>query len=234
MSLCKHHFETHSCEGSASINENYEQILRDSPRILTTGKEFIDLILAILLLLLVFALRPAIDGHFSLNYVLILGIIIAPAFILHELAHKYAAMYFNKFARFALIKPMTIITVIVAFFGYGIAGPGGTFILGDSDDREKGIFAAAGPAINIILSLLFYLFILFLPPLQILGFQHLWVLKYSIFINSFLGLFNLIPFGLLDGKKVITWSKLSWILLIIANGAGFMYSFDILSLPSFN
>ncbi|MCY3410769.1 MAG: hypothetical protein INQ03_03940 [Candidatus Heimdallarchaeota archaeon] len=205
----------------------YELHLRNNPGILTTGRESLDLLIAFVLLFLVFGFRPLLGGDQSIPSVILLTAIIAPAFILHEMAHKYAAIFFGKYARFALIKQMTIITLIVAGLGFGIAGPGATMVLGKSTERERGIFAAAGPATNFLLSLISIILIVLLPPFQILGFSLIFILKFSIFLNSFLALFNLIPVSMLDGKKVITWSKSVWLLLVVINLAMYMYAADI-------
>jgi Zn-dependent protease len=35
------------------------------------------------------------------------------------------------------------------------------------------------------------------------------------FINLFLGAFNMIPFGNLDGSKILKWNPLVWVVMII-------------------
>ncbi|ENO12473.1 Peptidase family M50, partial [Thermoplasmatales archaeon SCGC AB-539-C06] len=35
------------------------------------------------------------------------------------------------------------------------------------------------------------------------------------FVNVFLGVFNLIPFGPLDGKKILRWNAIAWAFLLI-------------------
>jgi Zn-dependent protease len=37
---------------------------------------------------------------------------------------------------------------------------------------------------------------------------------YGAAINAFMALFNLIPFGVLDGLKVFRWNRLVWIVLL--------------------
>ncbi len=209
--------------------KEYEQYLRANPEVLTTGKESLDLIIASSLLFLVFGLRPLLSGGQGLYTAIILTLIIAPAFILHELSHKYTAIYFGKYARFTLIRQMTILTVVVAVIGFGIAGPGATMIMGKSSKRENGIFAAAGPAMNFLISVLLYVLILIVPEFIILGVTFVQILKLGIYINAFFALFNLIPISLLDGKKILSWNILVWGMLVILNIFAFIYSSNILS-----
>jgi Zn-dependent protease len=38
---------------------------------------------------------------------------------------------------------------------------------------------------------------------------------YGFFVNTWLGLFNLIPFGIFDGIKIYRWNKQVWIGLLV-------------------
>lgn len=206
--------------------EEYEMYLRSNPQVLTTGRESLDLILGFLLIAFVFGFRPLIDGDRSMIFVLLLTLIIGPAFILHELAHKYAAIHYGKYARFTLIRQMAYLTLLFGFLGFGIAGPGATMIVGRSNERETGIFAAAGPATNFVLASLGVMMTLIVPNSYIpsIGENLHWVFYLIIFINSFLALFNLIPVSLLDGRKIKTWNQQAWILLIVLNLFTFFYA----------
>ncbi len=200
--------------------DEYELYLRSNPQVLTTGRESVDLMGAMLMIAFVFGFQPILTGSRTINYVILLVLVISPAFILHEMGHKYAAIYYKKYARFTLIRQMFFITFLVGLIGFGIVAPGATMIIGNSTKRESGIFAAAGPAVNFVLAVLSYMTILLTPDAFLSFFQMglheiLWL---SIFINSLLGLFNLIPFGMLDGKKITAWSNEVWILLVILNG----------------
>jgi Zn-dependent protease len=44
------------------------------------------------------------------------------------------------------------------------------------------------------------------------------------YINSSLALFNLIPFGIFDGAKVLRWNKYVWIGAVIVAGLLFLYT----------
>ena len=200
--------------------DEYELYLRSNPQVLTTGRESVDLMGALLMLAFVFGFQPILTGTRTVSYVIMPTMVIAPAFILHEMGHKYAAIYFKKYARFTLIRQMFFLSFLVGLIGFGIAGPGATMIIGNSTKRESGIFSAAGPAVNFVLAVLSYLIILLTPNVFLsffeMGLHEIFWL--SIFINSALGLFNLIPFAMLDGKKITAWSSEVWLLLVILNG----------------
>jgi len=51
------------------------------------------------------------------------------------------------------------------------------------------------------------------------------VFYYAAFFNFQLGLFNMLPFGPLDGRNIIKWKPAIWTLLFIALGGflGFIY-----------
>lgn len=209
--------------------EMYEQHLRANPQVLTTGRESLDLLAALGLLFLVFGLRPILFDENGMNRALLLTITIAPAFILHELAHKYAAMYYGKYARFTLVRQMTMITILVAFLGFGVAGPGATMIMGRSNKKETGIFSAAGPGVNLLLAIISFGLIFILPEFYIFGVTIYQVLQLSMYINSFLALFNLIPVSLLDGRKIFKWNVAVWIGLVLSNIYLFIISSSIIS-----
>lgn len=200
--------------------DEYEFHLRSNPQVLTTGKESLDLLGALLMLAFVFGFQPVYSGRESFGYVILLTLVIAPAFILHEMGHKYAAIYYKKYARFVLSRQMFFLSFLFGVIGFPMAAPGVTMIIGNSSKREMGIFAAAGPAVNFVLSVLSYIIFLLTSNVYVSFLQtglHE-ILLQSIFINSLLGLFNLLPFGMLDGKKITAWSNEVWIFLVILNG----------------
>jgi Zn-dependent protease len=200
-------------------DEEYEGFLRMNPRILTTGRESLDLLLGMALIAWVFGFQPLRLGLRTWQYVVVLTMIIGPAFILHELAHKYMAIRYGKYARFALIRQMAAFTFFAGLLGIPIAGPGATMILGRSTERESGIFSAAGPATNFVLASLSYILFLTAPAIDIPSISQTlpWIFILSTFINGVLGVFNLLPFGSLDGAKIMNWNFRLWVLLIALN-----------------
>ncbi len=132
-------------------------------------------------------------------------------FLLHELAHKFAAQHYGCVAEFRAFDQMLYIAVgLAALVGFIIAAPGAVMISGHITRKENGIISAAGPLINFILGLIF-LGLMFLFPdsltmtsVGLIGFQ----------INFWLGLFNMIPFGNFDGKKIWDWNNYVWIAMV--------------------
>ena len=130
------------------------------------------------------------------------------AFLLHELAHKIAAVNYGQPAEFRADYSMLFLAIMSATLGFIFAAPGAVHHYGNPTKREHGHIAIAGPAINLVLAAVF-LPVYFggiglnLGLLILLG-------QLGIIVNLFLAAFNLVPFGPLDGKTVIAWSKPVW------------------------
>ncbi|MBT3691295.1 peptidase M50 [Candidatus Woesearchaeota archaeon] len=122
-------------------------------------------------------------------------------FLLHEIGHKYVAQKYNFWAEFRSSDRMLMFAILLALFTPIIfAAPGAVMINGYYMTKEKnGKISAAGPLVNLVLAILFIVLIL-------AGINNL-LTGYGAFINSLIALFNLIPFGNLDGKKILTWNK---------------------------
>ncbi len=127
-------------------------------------------------------------------------------FIFHELAHRYTAIHFGAHAEYRMWPNMLLLAAgFSLFFGFVFAAPGAVYIFGKNISRkENGLISLAGPATNIFISILFLLFFFYFQGM--LSELFLWVA----YINFFLGLFNLLPIGPLDGGKVFKWSPMIW------------------------
>jgi len=133
--------------------------------------------------------------------VAILSIAFTASFLLHELAHKFSAQHFNLWAEFRLTLQGALITLISIFLPFKLISPGAVMIAGSGTRETVGKTAIAGPITNLVLATTFSM----VAPLS-----HLfWVVD---FINAFLAVFNLIPFGVMDGLKVFMWNKLVWVI----------------------
>lgn len=119
-------------------------------------------------------------------------------FLLHELGHKFVAQKYKCWAEFRSFDQMIIIAIITAFLGVVFAAPGAVMIRGHITNEKYGKIAAAGPIINYILAILFLISQLVYPNL---------VSLYGFIINAWLGLFNMLPFGMFDGAKILRWNK---------------------------
>lgn len=133
-------------------------------------------------------------------------------FFFHEMSHKFMAQKFGLWAEYRLFPIGLILALGLAIFtGVVFAAPGAVMFMGDSRHHETGKIAVAGPLSNIIIAFitfpLFY-FVFFETQFGALfGFICL--------INALLAVFNLLPFGPLDGVKVVKWNATIWLLLFI-------------------
>ena len=130
-------------------------------------------------------------------------------FLLHELAHKVVAVRFGQVAAFRAEYGLLFLTVVSAFAGFLFAAPGAVVHRGRITDRENGLIALAGPVTNLLLVALFL-------PLALAGPGLLGTVgTQGLFINLLLAGFNMIPFGPLDGRKVLAWSLPVYLLVAV-------------------
>jgi len=155
-----------------------------------------------------------------------LGII--TAFFFHELSHKFMAQKHGLWSEFRMFPMGLLLALFLSIFtGFVFAAPGAVMFRGDSRTFETGRIAASGPLANIVIAAItlpLYLFVFYETSFigEIVGFICL--------INAFLATFNLLPFGPLDGKKIIRWNVNVWILLFIIAVASTMIIFPRFSL----
>jgi len=147
---------------------------------------------------------------------------IAPAFVLHEIGHKIVAKYYGCWAEFrADPKGLQTGILISAILGFIFMSPGAVIVAGMVSKKQNGHIAIAGPLVNLFLFLIgiplgLLLFILGgitdpIAPLTSSGISLKGVgymlVTWWLGANAFLGLFNMIPWGPLDGLKVKGWSE---------------------------
>lgn len=153
---------------------------------------------------------------------IIAAITVGLGFLLHELGHKIIAQRYGCFAEFRSFDQMLFLAVLMAYFaGIVFAAPGAVMISGPVGVRRNGKISAAGPIVNLVLALAFLWFLLMKPGgiLAIIAF-------YGFFINSWLALFNMLPFGNFDGRKILRWNKTVYgVMVAIALGFMFLQNF---------
>ena len=147
----------------------------------------------------------------------ILSIAFTLSFLLHELAHKFSAQYFNLWAEFRLTMQGALITLISVFLPFKLISPGAVMIAGSGTIDTVGKTAVSGPVTNIIIATICILLAPFTPLLMIVA-----------FINTLLAVFNLIPFGILDGLKVFKWNKTVWLVTFAVAAILIAYTYGTL------
>ncbi len=146
-------------------------------------------------------------------------------FLLHELSHKVVAQKYNYKAEFRSFDEMLFLAIIMSFFGFVIAAPGAVMIQTKFYDKSKnGKISVAGPLMNLILAGLFLILLIILTgsfssvlTMKSLGISRILelpllqsTLLIGFLVNSWLALFNMVPFWMFDGAKIFKWNKIIW------------------------
>lgn len=159
------------------------------------------------------------------TFLVLSSIVLTTSFFAHELAHKIVAQRKGLWAEFRLIFTgviLTLLSIISPFFK--IISPGAVMISGFIDRETIGKISIAGPATNILLSTIF-LAALFLLPQHALASL---IFVFGAVFNAWIALFNLIPFGILDGFKIFLWNKKIWVLAFAASLALTVISYSFI------
>jgi Zn-dependent protease len=191
------------------------------------AKELRDLVISAFVLALAFGI--ALSGGFRAFQqtgvlVLVVGMALGAVslgFVFHELAHRLVARRFNCFAEYVMWPMGLMVALGFSLFGFVFAAPGAVMIYprattggAISLSREKGgLISLAGPVTNIGLAVVFLVLDAIQPVL---------LFTLGAYINTWLALFNLIPFGPLDGAKIFRWNKGLWLIAIAGAGGLFV------------
>ncbi|MBO7519075.1 site-2 protease family protein [Methanobrevibacter sp.] len=181
-----------------------------------TGKEIRDLIISFIVIALGFTILYS-NGDYS-NIGLVFPIVmigVGAGFIFHELGHKFVAMHYGYYAEYELWPTGLIIALVSSFFGFIFAAPGAVVIYSNGMEKKtNGIISIAGPIVNIILGLIFFLILVSLGDFAYTETGYLVALTCVLGtrINFFLAAFNLLPIPPLDGSKVMAWSVPVWLI----------------------
>ena len=202
------------------FNNKWEESSYEPERLFKFSKsEIIQILIAIGVLTIAFsfALTPGIplsNIPFALSNIPKAFLAIFTAFFCHELGHKFLGQKYGYWSEFRMYPMGLLLALFLGLFtGFVFAAPGAVTIMGHPNKDEYGKISAIGPTINISLAAVFYLLTISTlttsTPLIILE-----IFVFIAFINAFLGFFNLLPFGPLDGMKIFRWRKEVWISLM--------------------
>ena len=172
------------------------------------------LIISFVILYITGALDTVIREGRIPNELLINLFVIGISFFAHELSHKFIAIKYGARAYYRLSKEALFFMLISVIIGFPILATGAVFWWGEATASQgiRGRVSASGPITNFILAGLFLslqgigLF-LEIPKIIYIGLVGVW-------FNVFIGVFNLIPIGVLDGAKVLAWDPTIWISLV--------------------
>jgi Zn-dependent protease len=126
----------------------------------------------------------------------------APAIILHELAHKFTAMYFGLSAEFNAAYTWLFVGILLKIFSFPFIFfvPGYVAITGAAPPLSFAITALAGPTLNLGL---------WLASRQLvrknLLVNYTNILLLTSKINMFLFIFNMLPIPGFDGYNFLNW-----------------------------
>ena len=219
--------EFHDCPGlynetrntfnpRSSSRTNYDYIPRQSKvrnRFYFSQEELKHLVIGLGVILLL----PIMSSGFMSNpliYVVSIMLVYAAAFLIHEISHKFAAQRYGYWAEFRTNQIGILLTIMSLFSPFKIVAPGAVVISGLMYGEDYGKISLAGPISNIIQAIIF-LALRFVMPQYSLWW---WVAVNAIEINTILAIFNLIPFGIFDGEKIIKWDWRIWLATIACAG----------------
>lgn len=170
-------------------------------------KELFELFYAWVLISLAFSI--ALFREDFLEVFFLSFVCVGLGFLLHELAHKFTAIKFGVEARFHADNKMLVFALITSFLGIILASPGYVKLKGFFNEKISGIVAFFGPFTNLVLALFFLPLSFFEGYLGVFG-------QFGFFVNSYLGLFNMVPIDPFDGRKIWVWSKFYYLVLAIS------------------
>lgn len=197
-------------QGAGSTLNSISRMLR----IKTSRTEILHLLIATLLIT---GVGLSLNGYRFISWQFLA--IFVSAFLVHELAHKFLAQYYGGWAEFRAYMWGLIITAISALpmMPFKFIAPGAVQI-GISDRRRFGRVALIGPLSNLVMGFSFLALSLSLN-------QYSPYFAVGASFNGWIALFNLMPFGILDGQKIFDWNKVVWGIAMAAASGLFIVAY---------
>jgi Zn-dependent protease len=196
-----------------STNSSYLNSLLKAMKIKSSKTELLHLSIATLL---VMAVGLSFNHYRYISWQFLA--IFVTAFLIHELAHKFLAQYYGSWAEFRAQLYGLIITAISALpiMPFKFIAPGAVMV-GLSDKNKFGRVALIGPMTNLIMGFGFLMSSYLFPysPYMYVGAS----------FNAWIAMFNLLPFGVLDGQKIFDWNKVVWACTMASTMALFITSY---------
>ena len=196
-------------------------------------KEFKDLSISAIVLAIAFGIafsggfRAFLDLRTLGIFSLISLIAVSLGFVLHEMGHRYIARKYGFFAEFKMWRLGLLIAFAGSLLGFIFAAPGAVNIYPRAEgyntamttSKKMGIISLTGPAMNFILAIVFLLLNFIYPHL---------IFSLGARINTWLAVFNLLPFGPLDGMKIYRWSWKIWFAAFLAGAGLYLIEYFVL------
>ena len=135
----------------------------------------------------------------------VFAVIMTASFLAHEIGHKIMGQKKGLWAEFRLTTWGSVLTLVSVFLPFKMISPGAMMLAGQPNGDEIVKISIAGPAINLIFSSTLLGVALALPASLFVN-----MLFFAAYINAFMAVFNLIPFGILDGYKIFSFNKKLW------------------------
>ncbi len=181
-----------------------------------TEKKHLLIALGVLTLAFAISFSGGIYGITRPGFPIFLGISflsVGTAFLFHELAHRKLARKYGCWAEFRMWTWGLMMALILSIaLGVVFAAPGAVMIQGHITREQNGKISAAGPSTNLIVGALF---LAGSYSLTLLNYPTgSFILAFVSFVNIFIGGFNLLPFGPLDGYKIFRWNKTYYLMLV--------------------
>lgn len=149
------------------------------------------------------------------DVIVVFAVVMTSSFLVHELSHKVIAQKKGMWAEFRLTTLGAVLTFVSVFLPFKMISPGAMMIGGSIPSGEDIVkISIAGPITNIIFSSALLGLAFALPPSSFVL-----MLFFAAYINAFMAVFNLIPFGILDGYKIFSFNKKVWALAFVASAA---------------
>jgi Zn-dependent protease len=111
-----------------------------------------------------------------------------------------------------------LITLISMFLPFKIISPGAVMMMGSVTKETAGKTGLAGPLTNLVISFTCVTFAVTTRT------PFFWIVAG---INAIIALYNLIPFGVMDGFKIFLWSKAVWITTFVGSFVLTIYTYGL-------